>query len=62
MQFIYVTNQEEIPTDKTIIVEDENFWIGQAYFYKGKWYLETFGQTNSKIEFSKIIRYLVLID
>jgi hypothetical protein len=62
MEWIYISEQDQIPTDKTIIVEDENFWMGQAYFENGKWYLETFGRTFGKIEFAKIERYFVVPD
>lgn len=62
MEWIYISNEEDIPKDKTVIVEDENFWMGQAFFEKGKWYLETFGRTSAEIEFSKIVRYFVVSD
>lgn len=62
MEWIYVENQDDIPKDETIILEDENFWIGNAYFENGKWYLETFNRTSTKIEFDTIVRYLILKD
>lgn len=62
MEWICISNEEDIPKDKTVIVEDENFWMGQAYYENGKWYLETFGRTNQKIEFSEIKRYFIVSD
>ena len=52
--------EDEIPTDKTIIVEDCNGWIGQAYLNEGRWVLEIFDQTMKNIEFSTIVRYLII--
>lgn len=62
MEWIYISDEEKIPKDKTVIVEDKNFWMGQAYFENGKWYLETFGRTSEKIEFSKIERFIIVSD
>lgn len=59
MEWITVSDSNDIPIYKTIIVEDINGWIGQAYYYKGEWALETFGH-GEKIFFDVIIRYIVL--
>ncbi len=60
MEWISVTEDSEIPTHKTIIVEDVNGWVGQAYFEDGWFFLETFGQIVSHIKFDKIIRYIII--
>lgn len=60
MEWITVTENTIIPTDKTIIVEDENGWIGQAYWNNYDWCLETFNQINNFIYFDKIVRYMIL--
>lgn len=60
MEWINVDNQNEIPTDKTIIVEDINGWIGQAYKDGDVWTLETFGQISFSIDFGEIKRYVIL--
>lgn len=62
MEWIYVSEQDQIPKDKTIIVEDEYFWMGQAFFENDKWYLETFGMSSQKIEFGEIKRYIIVTD
>lgn len=51
-----------IPTNKTIIVEDEHGWIGQAYWNNYDWVLETFDLIEHEIIFGKIIRYFVIDD
>jgi len=60
MEWIEVDNQNEIPEDKTIIVEDINGWIGQAYKNGNVWTLETFGQISFSIDFGMIKRYIIL--
>ena len=60
MKWIDVWKTDEIPKDKTLIVEDCNGWMGQAYFEDGKWILETFDQSFNKIKFDKIRRYIVI--
>jgi len=60
MEWINVTDQKTIPVDETIIVEDDNGRIGQAYFNGKKWVLETFGEASFNIEFDEIIRYIIL--
>lgn len=60
MEWVNVKDQSEIPTDKTIIVEDENGWIGQAYFDNGNFLLEIFTQTSVNIKFDTIVRYLIV--
>ena len=63
MDWIKVENGNEIPTDKSIIVEDENGCIGQAFYDNGleAWLLETFGRTEP-VYFDKIERYFVIPD
>ncbi len=60
MKWIEVTEDTVIPIDKTIIVEDCNGWLGQAYWNNYGWVLETFAQTNHEIYFDKIVRYMIL--
>lgn len=60
MEWIYIADESELPTDKTIIVEDFYGWMGQAYLKNGKWVLETFGQVSFDIEFERIIKYFVV--
>lgn len=60
MKWINVSNQDEIPKNKRIIVEDCNYWIGQAFWTDGGWQLETFGQGGREIYFDEIVRYLIL--
>lgn len=60
MEWINVNEGSEIPTDKSIIVEDCNGWTGQAYKTNGGyWALETFGQGDIVV-FDTIVRYMVL--
>jgi hypothetical protein len=58
--WIDIKEDSIIPIDKTIIVEDINGWVGQAYWDNYGWVLETFGQTNTEIYFDKIIKYIIL--
>lgn len=58
--WIIIKEDTKIPIDKTIIVEDVNGWIGQAYWNNYGWVLETFGQIHEEIYFDKIIRYFIL--
>mgnify|MGYP003418681883 CR=1 FL=1 len=58
--WIIIKEDTKIPIDKTIIVEDVNGWIGQAYWNNYGWVLETFGQIHEEIYFDKIIRYIIL--
>jgi hypothetical protein len=58
--WIVVNNENEIPTNKTIIVEDENGWIGQSYYNGSVFVLETFGQLSWDIVFGKIEKYLII--
>lgn len=60
MEWITVTDESEIPETGTIIVEDKNGWIGHVYKSEEKWILETFGQSDFDIEFSKIVRYMII--
>ena len=60
MEWIYVADESELPTDKTIIVEDSNGWMGQAYLKDGKWCLETFAQVSFDIEFDQIVKYFIV--
>ncbi len=60
MNWINVTKDTKLPRDENIIVEDENGWIGNAYFDDYGWRLETFGRTSKEIYFDKIIRYFIL--
>jgi len=60
MEWIYINDESEIPIDKTVIVEDCNGWMGQAYQKNGGWWLETFGIM--EIRFMKIVRYFIVVD
>ena len=60
MEWIDVSENSEVPTDKNIIVEDSNGWIGQAHFDGQDFVLETFGQVSFSIEFAKIVRYIII--
>lgn len=63
MNWIKIEDESELPRYKTIIVEDENNWMGQAFFNDsiGRWQLETFSQTNP-VFFDKIERYFIVPD
>lgn len=60
MEWISIKSSDELPENKTIIVEDVNGWIGQAYKNGDVWSLETFGQISFSIDFDEIIRYFVI--
>lgn len=57
-----IHSTKQIPLNETVIVEDENGWIGQAYWNDYDWVLETFGQVYRDINFGQIVRYFILKD